>query len=115
MVIIITPLAAREPYIDAEAASLSTCILSMSFMLSELRAVVVGTPSITNNGSCEELNEPIPRIRTVPVPIGEPSVVIVMPGTLPCKERIGSVSADDFRSFVLTTDTEPVKSALRCT
>ena len=46
---------------------------------------------------------------------GSVSVVIVMPGTLPCKERIGSVSADDFRSFVLTTDTEPVKSALRCT
>ena len=97
----------------AEAASLSTCMLSMSFMLSEFKAMLVGTPSTMNNGSCEELNEPIPRMRTVPVPIGEPFVVTVMPGTLPCRERMGSGSGDVCRSFVFTTATEPVRSALR--
>ena len=67
----------------AEDASLSTCMLSMSFMLSELSAMLVGTPSTMKSGSCEELNEPIPRMRTVPVPMGEPFEVMVMPGTLP--------------------------------
>ncbi len=58
-------------------------MLSISFMLSEFSVAVVGTPSITNSGSCEALNEPMPRIRTEPVPLGEPLPVIVMPGTLP--------------------------------
>ena len=68
---------------EAEAASLSTCMLSISFMLREFSVAVVGTPSMTNRGSCEALNEPMPRMRTVPVPLGEPLPVIVMPGTLP--------------------------------
>ena len=68
---------------EAEAASLSTCMLSISFIFSELSVAVVGTPSITKSGSCEALNEPMPRILTEPVPLGEPSAEIVMPGTLP--------------------------------
>ena len=75
---------------------------------------VVGTPSITKSGSCEELNEPIPRILTVPVPEGEPSVVTVIPATFPCNALIGSLSEEVLRSFVCTTATEPVRSALRC-
>ena len=98
---------------EAEAASFNTCIDSMSFMLRELSVAVVGTPSMMKRGSCEELNEPIPRMRTVPVPEGEPLDVMVMPGTLPCKARIGSVLAAVFSSSVFTTDTAPVKSALR--
>ncbi len=58
-------------------------MLSMSFMFSELSVAVVGTPSMTKSGSCEALNEPMPRMRTEPVPLGEPSAVTVMPGTLP--------------------------------
>ena len=96
---------------EAEAASLSTCMLSISFMLSEFSEAVVGTPSITNRGSCEALNEPIPRMRTEPVPLGDPLAVTVMPGTLPCSARIGSVSDDVSSDLVKTTDTEPVKSA----
>ena len=95
----------------AEAASFSTCMDSMSFMFREFREAVVGTPSITKRGSCEELNEPIPRILTVPAPEGEPSVVMVIPATLPCRARMGSLSEDDFKSLVCTTDTDPVRSA----
>ena len=86
-------------------------MLSISFVFKEFKARVVGTPSTTYNGSCEELKEPIPRIRTVPVPLGEPLEVIVMPGTLPCKARIGSASEVVFKVLVETTATEPVKSA----
>lgn len=108
-----TPFEAREPYIEADAASFNTCMLSISLAFSEFKARVVGTPSTIYNGSCEELNEPIPRMRTVPTPLGEPVAVMVMPGTLPCKARIGSGSAVVFKSSVLTTATEPVRSALR--
>ena len=52
-------------------------------------------------------------MRTVPTPLGEPSDVIVMPGTLPCKAFIGSVLDVAFNDLVDTTVTEPVKSALR--
>lgn len=52
-------------------------------MFSEFRVAVVGTPSITNSGSCDALNEPIPQMRTEPVPLGEPVAVTVIPGTLP--------------------------------
>ena len=85
----------------------------MSFMFSVFRLVVVGTPSMMKRGSCDELNEPIPRMRTVPAPTGEPLLVMVMPGTLPCKARMGSVSLLDFSSSVFTTATDPVRSALR--
>ena len=98
---------------DADAASLSTCMLSISFMLREFRVAVVGTPSIMKRGSCEALKEPIPLILTEPVPLGEPLAVIVIPGTFPWRARIGSVSADVSSDFVDTTDTAPVRSALR--
>ena len=93
----------------AEAASFSTCMVSMSFMFSVFRLVVVGTPSMMKRGSCDELNEPPPRILTVPAPTGDPLLVMVIPGTLPCRARIGSVSLLVFSSSVFTTATEPVK------
>ena len=85
----------------------------MSFEFNELRARVVGTPSTIYKGSCDELNEPIPLILTVPTPLGEPLAVTVIPGTLPCKARIGSASEIVLSSSVDTTATEPVKSAFR--
>ena len=77
VVIKITPLAAREPYREAAAASFNTVIFSISLGLIEaitLNALespltadtaispeTTGTPSITYNGSLEAFIEPVPR------------------------------------------------------
>ena len=45
---------------------------------------------------------------------GSVSVVTVIPATFPCNALIGSLSEEVLRSFVCTTATEPVRSALRC-
>ena len=77
-----TPLAAREPYREAAAASLITVTFSISDGFSVLIILVLelfiyaasgppelilpevtGTPSMTNKGSCEALNDPIPLMR----------------------------------------------------
>ena len=74
----------------------------------------VGIPSITYSGSLLP-SVPMPRIRTVELPAGEPSVVMLTPGTRPCRFFTGFDDGKSRTSSLLMTDTAPVKSALRCT
>ena len=75
VVIRITPLAAREPYKEAAAASFITVIFSISDVLivdiisipaSDPVLLIfpefTGTPSITYRGELDALKDPIPRI-----------------------------------------------------
>ena len=112
VVMMMTPFAAREPYIEAEAASFSTWIDSMSFGFNSCMPDLVGTPSMMYSGSLS-LSVPIPRIRTVAVPEGLPSAEMFIPGTLPCRAFIGLFSCCFSKSLALTALTAPVKSALR--
>ena len=92
VVIKITPLAAREPYIAVADASLSTTKEAISLGLikeSGLAAPAIpplskGTPSTTIKGSFDALIEVPPLILKVLPPPGEPSFeVIFNPATLP--------------------------------
>ena len=105
-----TPFAAREPYIAAEEASLSTSIRSiseglMSFILSE------GIPSITYRGSLFP-NVPIPRIRMeVPEPGAPLLCSTVTPDMRPCRALLIPDTDMSFRLPIFTDETDPVRSA----
>ena len=82
MVIIITPLAALDPYKEAAAASFRTVIdlISLGLMLviglelifpsCERSVILTATPSITYRGALEAFIDPIPLIRIVGVDPG---------------------------------------------
>jgi hypothetical protein len=74
VLIIITPFAAREPYIDAAEASFNTEMVSISLGLRLARRllefvrllaspVLTGIPSMTKSGAEDAVIEPMPRIR----------------------------------------------------
>jgi hypothetical protein len=77
----ITPAAARAPYIEADPASFKTVVFSISLPLRK-SILVVGIPSTTYSGSLL-LKDPKPRILTWLVVPGCPEVITVIPGTLP--------------------------------
>ena len=73
LVIITTPLAAREPYIAVEEASFNTVMLSMSFGFNAVNAPDdIGEPSRIKRGSVFELIELTPRNRITTLPLGSP-------------------------------------------
>ena len=80
VVMSMTPLEARDPYMAVEAASFNTVIDSMSCGLIILRKLSApeippsskGTPSTTINGSLEALSEAPPRTRIVLPDVAEP-------------------------------------------
>ena len=81
----ITPLAARDPYKEAEAASFNTVIFSISSGLMDAKPEVVGKPSITTNGSFPPLIEAAPRTRITKPPFGSPLAwLICTPENFPC-------------------------------
>ena len=61
------------------------------------------------------LRVPTPLMRTVVDPLGLPSAEMFIPGTFPCIAFMGLFSFLLEMSSMSTTDTEPVRSALRCT
>src|SRR5690554_5602925 len=96
----ITPLAAREPYKADAAASFRTVMDSISEGFRVLITLLLftmyedncpeppettGTPSITYNGSLDAFMEPIPRIRIAEV---EPACPEVEIGRASCRERV---------------------------
>ena len=93
VVIMITPLDAREPYIAVEEASFNTVMLSMSLGLIILRKLLEfpeippcsnGTPSRTISGSLLAFNDAPPRIRIVLPAVAEPLFdIICTPEILP--------------------------------
>ena len=86
LVIITTPLAAREPYIAVEEASFNTVMLSMSFGFNAVNAPDdIGEPSRIKRGSVFELIELTPRNRITTLPLGSPlGVNTCKPATCPC-------------------------------
>ena len=95
VVTIITPFAARAPYMAVAAASFRIVILSISFGLipamddcfistmllassprSGMSVPSKGIPSNTHNGSCVPFNEAVPRIRIRAGAPGAPEVVV---------------------------------------
>ena len=100
-------------------------MLSISFGLMRLRKLPlpetepptsIGMPSMTINGSLEALSEAPPRIRMVLPADGEPPLLtICTPLTLPLISSSGELMTPWLKSLLLTLDTEPVRSLLRCT
>ena len=98
VVITITPFAPRAPYAAVADASLRTVILAISLLFKLANEVseepevaaawlplVIGTPSITYNGSFPAVIEERPRILMFATEPGVPEpLVIFKPATLPC-------------------------------
>ena len=119
VVIIITPLAAREPKIAVDEASFSTVILSISSGLMELKILrdppippsFIGTPSTTIRGLEVKDNEPLPRTRMVwPSPGAPPEEDICTPAILPWISWSAFTAGALLKSLSVTKFTEPVKS-----
>ena len=119
VVIIITPLAAREPKIAVDEASFSTVILSISSGLIELKILrepptppsFIGTPSITISGLEVKDKEPLPRIRIVcPSPGAPLAEVICTPAILPWMSWSAFTAGALLKSLSVTKFTEPVRS-----
>ena len=100
-------------------------MLSMSFGLIKLRKfplpltlppTSIGTPSSTIRGSFEAFSDAPPRIRMVLPADGEPPpLTICTPLTLPLISCSGELMTPWLKSLLLTLETEPVRSLLRCT
>jgi hypothetical protein len=130
-VITITPLAAREPYKDAAAASLITVIDSISLLFKVANTLVpvllypspvfgvlkalifpdcTGVPSITYKGSFPAFMEPIPRIRTDVVAPGAPeNELICTPGIEPASLSSMAIVGISCNFSVAIVDAAPVK------
>ena len=82
VVITITPLAARAPYIEVDDASFSTDTDSISDGLIALKSLPeIGIPSIINNGLVPELMEFVPLIEKEAGALGSPDLAnTVNPG-----------------------------------
>ena len=108
VVTIITPLAAREPYIAAAEASFKIWIDSTSAGLKSTPGSVI-IPSTTHNGALL-LNEPTPRIWIEASSPALPLLRTFTPVASPCI-WLTSVPAElFFISLVSTTATAPVRS-----
>lgn len=79
----ITPLAPRTPYMAVCEGSFKTLTDAMSLGLIELILPLRGTPSTTYKGLLAFM-EPMPRMRTIAPPPGELSFPMVTPDTWPC-------------------------------
>jgi len=119
VVIIITPLEARDPYIAVAEASLRTETDSMSLGFTKERKLElpdtfpleIGIPSMMIRGSFEAFRDEPPRILIVaPEPGAPPEVLITTPGVLPTSNSWGEVIAPWLKSLELTLATEPVAS-----
>src|SRR5688572_8251692 len=77
VVMIITPLAAREPYRLAAVASFRMLMVAISAGSSALISPSYGAPSTTNNGALDALMLPTPRIRMVELLPGCPLADVV--------------------------------------
>src|SRR4051812_40710626 len=85
----ITPLAAREPYRLDAVASFNTLIDAISAAFIALISPSYGAPSTTNSGALDALMEPIPRMRIVELLPGCPlEEVVCKPVTRPCKALV---------------------------
>ena len=100
-------------------ASFSTVKVSMSLGLMVAKALGVpgaaslatGIPSITINGSLLAFNDAPPRMRILlPAPGCPSGDDTCSPGTLPCINSCGEVTAPLFSSSALRATTEPLKS-----
>ncbi len=105
----ITPLAARDPYTAAAAASFNIVMLSISFGLimamgllvftrSASSPLIMATPSTTYNGLLPALIELVPRIRMLVLEPGCPELwVICTPAILPdniLSREVAGISAN---------------------
>src|SRR6187549_3749401 len=124
VVINTTPLAALEPYREEAAASFNIVMVSISagfkvFMMlldpiNELLKLpwspeIIGTPSITYNGSLLAFIEPIPLMRMLGVAPASPlAVVTCTPAALPTRAFWKDVLGGSLISFPLITEAEPV-------
>src|SRR5690554_4060755 len=121
VVIRITPLDAREPYIAVSDASFRTVKVSMSFEFILLSGSAIpltplvlstGTPSITIRGSLLADIEDPPLIRIVePAPGAPPEETILSPATLPANISEGFVASPLLRDVASTATTDPVASS----
>src|SRR5690606_12276932 len=83
VVMMMTPLAALEPYMLADDASFKIWMEAISNVDISFMDLVLGMPSMIYNGLLLP-SVPIPLIRTVADPSGDPFVVTNAPGTRPC-------------------------------
>src|SRR5690606_37618125 len=119
----ITPLAARDPYSEADEASFSTDMLAISLAFSEANSwLEAGIPSITNKGPGDPRLDR-PRMEMVPVPLEVPSELrptspgrcrTVSPGDNPCRAFCTEVTGRSTNSCALMVATEPVKVVFFC-
>ena len=126
VVIRTTPLAAREPYKAAAAASFNTSTDKISAGLISANALAlpttfvlpvsaklpdcIGTPSTIYKGPVPEVMEFTPRICTIGAcPTPAEGVVTLMPDARPCNIWSILVLGASFRDSALTEETEAVK------
>src|ERR1035437_3025913 len=86
----ITPFAALDPYIEEAEASFNTCIDSvvLGFKLAKTSGLVVGTPSMIDNGWVSpKVFTPLIKTEAL-APDGFPDFSIYKPGTFPCNACI---------------------------
>ncbi len=100
-----TPLAPRAPYIDVLAASLRTCMDSMSYGLTPVRLPFgpgwMGKPSTTYSGALFPWSDVLPRMRTAMPPSAVR--VIQTPGTLAMRAfSMGSLPVERLMSSDVT-------------
>src|SRR5690242_16562786 len=116
-----TPLDALDPYMAAEAASLSAVTRAMSLGLMRSRGsdtpgmllLLSGTPSTTMRGSLLPLRDASPRMRMVLPDPGCPDLeVTVTPDILPAISWSGEVMAPFWKSLASTLAMDPVRSFL---
>src|SRR5574344_131591 len=123
VVMMMTPLLAREPYMAVEDASLSTVMLSISAGFIKLRKLLAlpdmppcskGTPSRTISGSLLALREAPPRTRIVLPAVAEPLLLMICtPAIFPLISCSGELICPTLKSLDDTVDTEPVRSLRR--
>src|SRR5690606_23748015 len=112
-----TPLAAREPYNEAEAASFNTDILAISLGLNAANsAPVAGIPSIMNIG---EGDPKLERPRTVILPVfpfatSAGRLNTVIPGEIPCNAFCNEVTGRSANCLGVIDETAPVKFSFFC-
>ncbi len=119
VVMMITPLLAREPYIAVAEASFRMVMLSMFSGEIRPRALLepftvlpsMGTPSTTIRGALLAASDAPPRMRMLAPPAGlPPSVVTTTPGLAPTSRSWAVEARPASISSGFTTATEPVAS-----
>ena len=118
-----TPLAAREPYTAAAAASLRTVIDSISlglivaiplevFVISPVPPATTGIPSTTQRGAFEALIDELPRIRICDWAPGWPEAAVTCtPASLPERALSTEVTGVEARPSPFTEVTDPVTAS----